>query len=185
MKTNPICEFEEIVNMIVGVYTDATLGFNIYQSRLREITKNSSSSARLFFGSGNPNEPATEIEHVAPITEVMSRNTETGSNFRFIGNMCLISIYQYWEDYYRNKIAELLGKKKNDLKEPIMGDLRLLRISIIHHKAIALPEIESCTLLRWYQESDEIFINKEQFQEIIKHIHAYIKKLKAEQINLK
>jgi hypothetical protein len=99
--------------------------------------------------------------------------------------MCLISIYQYWEDYYRNKIAELLEKKKNDLKEPIMGDLRLLRISIIHHKAIALPEIENCTLLRWYQEGDEIFINEEQFREIIKHIHAYIKKLKTEQINLK
>ena len=185
MNTNPIFEFEQIVNMIVGVYTDATSSFDIYQFRLQEITKNSSSNARLFFGSGNPNDPATEVDHVAPITEVISRNTKTGSNFRFIGNMCLISIYQYWEDYYRNKIAELLEKKKNDLKEPIMGDLRLLRISIIHHKAIALPEIENCTLLRWYQEGDEIFINEEQFREIIKHIHAYIKKLKTEQINLK
>jgi hypothetical protein len=32
MNTNPIVEFEEIVNMIVGVYTDATIGFDIYQS---------------------------------------------------------------------------------------------------------------------------------------------------------
>ncbi|HEY9295501.1 MAG TPA: hypothetical protein VIQ31_03850, partial [Phormidium sp.] len=78
-----------------------------------------------------------------------------------------ISIYSYWEDYYRNKIAELLSKKKNDLKEPIMGDLRLVRNSIIHHRAIALPEIEDCTLLRWYKERDKIFISKEQFEEII------------------
>ena len=142
MNTNPIFEFEQIVNMIVGVYTDATSSFDIYQFRLQEITKNSSSNARLFFGSSNPNEPATEVDHVAPITEVISRNTKTGSNFRFIGNMCLISIYQYWEDYYRNKIAELLEKKKNDLKEPIMGDLRLLRISIIHHKAMPYQRLK-------------------------------------------
>jgi hypothetical protein len=185
MNTNPIFEFEQIVNMIVGVYYDATFGFDIYQSRLREVTQNSSPGARFLFGSGNPNDPATEVHHVAPITEVVSRNMPTGSNFQFIGNMCLISIYSYWEDYYRNKIAELLSKKKNDLKEPIMGDLRLVRNSIIHHRAIALPEIEDCILLRWYKEGDEIFIPKEQFEEIIKHIRAYIKKLNTEQINLK
>ncbi len=185
MNTNPIFEFEEIVNMIVGVYTDATIGFDIYQSRLREIEPNSSPSTRLSYGDTNPDSPGAKVEHSAPFAEVISRNTKAGNNFRFIGNMCLISIYQYWEDYYRNKIAELLGKEKNELKEPIMGDIRLLRISIIHHKAIALPTIEKCTLLKWYKEGDEIFITKKQFQEIIEHIRAYIKQLKAEQINLK
>ena len=185
MNTNPIVEFEEIVNMIVGVYTDATIGFDIYQFRLQQITKNSSPDAKLFFGSGNQNDPATEVDHVAPITEVVSRNMETGSNFRFIGNMCLISIYQYWEDDYRKKIAVLFHKKKDDIKEPIMGDIQKLRNSIIHHKAIALPAVQNCTLLKWYQEGDEIFINKEQFKEIIKPIRVYINKLKSEHKNLK
>lgn len=99
--------------------------------------------------------------------------------------MCLISIYQYWEDDYRKKIATLLKKEKTELKEPIMGDIKELRISIIHHKAIALPNVKKCTLLKWYQEGDEIFINKEQFKEIIKHIRAYINKLKSEHKNLK
>ncbi|MBD2017804.1 hypothetical protein H6F96_28050 [Microcoleus sp. FACHB-53] len=185
MNTNPIFEFEEIVNMIVGVYTDATIGFDIYQSKLGQISENSSPDAKVFFGSGNPNDPATEVDHVAVITEVVSRNMETGSNFRFIGNMCLISIYQYWEDDYRKKIAELFHKKKNDLTEPIMGDIKELRNLIIHHKAIALPKVKKCILLKWYQEGDEIFINKEQFKEIIKHIRAYINKLKSEYKNLK
>lgn len=103
MNTNPIFEFEELVNMIVGVYTDATIGFDIYQSKLRQISENSSPDANVFFGSGNPNDPVTEVDHVAAITEIVSRNMETGSNFQFIGNMCLISIYQYWEDDYRKK----------------------------------------------------------------------------------
>lgn len=182
--TNPIIEFEEIINTIVGVYVDATLGFDIYQSHLSEITKNSPPGARLFFGDGDPNDPSTRSSHVAPIPEVISRNAKMGNNFRFIGNMCLIAIYQYWEDNYRAKIARFLKKDKNALKEPIMGDLRLLRISIVHHNAIALKEVEKCTLLRWYAEGDEIFINEEQFHEIVEHIGAYIKKLTAEQINL-
>jgi hypothetical protein len=103
MDTNPICEFEKIVNRIVGIYTDATIGFNIYQSRLREIEPNSFPSTRLFYGDANPNDPETKVEHSAPFGEVISRNTKTGSNFRFIWNMCLISIYQYWEDNYRKK----------------------------------------------------------------------------------
>lgn len=185
MDTNPISEFEEIVNMIVGVYYDATIGFDIYQDRLRKIQPNSSPSTRLSYGDTNPNDSVAKAEHSAPFAEVISRNTQAGSNFRFIGNMCLISIYQYWEDDYRKKIAKLLHKKKNDLKEPIMGDIRELRNSIIHHKAIALPEVKKCTLLKWYQEGDEIFINKEQFKEIIKHIRAYINQLKSEQKNLK
>jgi hypothetical protein len=182
--TNPLVEFEQVIDTIVGVYIDATLGFDIYQSRLSEITKNSLPSARIFYGDGDPNDPTTIASHVAPISEVISRNTKTGNNFRFIGNMCLISIYQYWEDNYRAKIARLFQKDKNALKEPIMGDIRLLRNSIIHHNAIAKKDVENCTLLRWYTEGDEIFITKEQFHEIVNHVCAYIKRLKSEQVSM-
>lgn len=61
-----------------------------------------------------------------------------------------------------------------------MGDINKFRNSIIHHRAIAKKEVEKCTLLNWYKEGDQIFINKEQFKEIIKHIRAYINKLKSE-----
>lgn len=179
-KTNAILEFEKVVNMIMGVYTDATSGLHIFQSRLEELTKDRIPNARLFYSQGDPNDPTMEVEHVAPVSEVLLRNTEAGSNFKFIGNMCLISIYQYWEDCCRSKIAEFLNKEKKDLKEPIMGDIRLLRNSIIHHRAVAKKEVEECTLLNWYKEGEEIFIDTNQFREIIKHIRTYIEKLKSE-----
>ena len=63
--------------------------------------------------------------------------------------MSLISIYQYWEDYFRSKIANYLYlKDKSDLKSPIMGDVRRLRVSIIHHKGIALKDVERCEILK-------------------------------------
>lgn len=66
MDTNPICEFEEIVNMIVGVYYDATIGFDIYQDHLRKIQPNSSPSTRLSYGDTNPDDPVAKVEYSAP-----------------------------------------------------------------------------------------------------------------------
>ena len=58
--------------------------------------------------------------------------------------MSLISIYQYQEDYYRTKIAEKNGVVKNDIKSDTMMKLRLIQISIIHHKGIALKYVKKC-----------------------------------------
>ena len=93
--------------------------------------------------------------------------------------MSLISIYQYWEDYYRSKIATFLSlKKKNDLKSPVMSDVRRLRVSIIHHKGIALRDVGKCKILKWYKEGDEIFIDRDKLEEIISKIYLYLNELK-------
>lgn len=58
-----------------------------------------------------------------------------------------------------------------------MGDIRLLRNSIIHHGGIALKNVENCELLKWYKEGDEIFIDAKKFEEILEHINVMIEKL--------
>ena len=81
--------------------------------------------------------------------------------------MCVLIIYQYWEDYFRGEIAKQLGVKKDDILSDIMGDLRLLRHSIVHHGGIALKEIENCEVIKWFREGDEIFINENKLKQII------------------
>jgi len=34
------------------------------------------------------------------------------SNFQFLGNMALVSLYQYWEDFHRGQVATELGIKR-------------------------------------------------------------------------
>ena len=46
--------------------------------------------------------------------------------------------------YYRTKIAEKNGVVKNDIKSDTMMKLRLIQISIIHHKGIALKYVKKC-----------------------------------------
>jgi hypothetical protein len=96
--------------------------------------------------------------------------------------MSLILIYQYWEDQFRPKIANELGINKKDLIEPIMGDLRRLRRSIIHHGGIALKDIEKCEILTWFKEGDVIFIDELKFKEIIKNIKLMIQNLKVKPV---
>ena len=79
-------------------------------------------------------------------------------------------IYQYWENYYRPKIAEEKRVLKENIKWDIMGDLKLFRESIIHHRGIAIPKIKNCKMLKWFEEGEIINIDNHQFEEIIRNI---------------
>lgn len=61
-----------------------------------------------------------------------------------------------------------------------MGDLRYLRTSIVHHKAIAKEEVENCKLLQWFKKGDKIYVNSKMFEEIIFYIKGYINQMNAD-----
>lgn len=71
-------------------------------------------------------------------------------------------------------IADCLGIKKPDLKVDIFGDFRLLRHSIIHHRGIALPGIEKCKVLKWFNENDQIALTEDQIKTIIFYVKIQV-----------
>ncbi len=192
---NYLSEFEDVVTSIYGVYLMSTQGFHLLAKELTNIqltTINQFRSTRpelasiqyldsttYIFGKGDPNLPNSIELYRCTQGEYKERNSEKGTNFRFIGNMCVIAIYQYWEDYFRQKIANLLNKtNKNELTSDIMGDLKILRRSIIHHRSIALKEVENCKLLRWFQKGDDIFIDKKMMEYIVFQVKSYLRVLR-------
>ncbi|MEO7299419.1 MAG: hypothetical protein ABI042_12690 [Verrucomicrobiota bacterium] len=98
------------------------------------------------------------------------RNAEDGRNYEMLGNLCLVAIYSWWEDSFREKFATYLGKTKNEIKFPIMGDIRLLRIAIIHNTGVATEDCERCELLKWFKRGDRIVLTFENFERIILEI---------------
>ncbi|WP_119068611.1 hypothetical protein [Aggregatilinea lenta] len=186
--------FEQTVNNIFAVYFDATQGFSTlrrhYEERLDEDLKFLKSnhpdlvdtdylnSGFMSVGIVNVNAPDASYVYQCTSKEYIERNSMQGINSRFIGNMALVTLYQYWEDYYRAEIASELGIEKNALKYPIMGDLRYIRRSIIHHSGIALKDIEQCELLTWYKEGDSIFIDLSKFTDVIYHVKIMINDLR-------
>ena len=190
---NPIKEFEATVDAIYGVYLDSTTGFDkiragheqqqrdslrrFKESKPELATIEYLDSTLFIYGKGNPNKPDAVELHRCTQGQYKERNSQGGLNFLFIGNMSLVSIYQFWEDHFRAEVANYLDMDKNDLKESIMGDIRNLRRSIVHHSGIALPEVERCEILRWFHEGDVVYLDKEKFEKIIVEIKRMIKRL--------
>jgi hypothetical protein len=189
-------EYIETIDSVYGVFLDSCQGFesakDIFQkSQLEtlqrnlelERTKDPSSStisyttiealdsACLIYSKGSKGEGNYRMLHYCPTQdEYKKRNSHEGNNYKFIGNMALISIFEYWESSCRNKLAKHHGVDRKHIKSDILGDLRHIRNSIIHHRGIALPEIERCKIFSWYKENDNIFIDGDQMEDIVSAI---------------
>lgn len=188
-------EFEKVLDYIYGVYLDSFNGFDKLRRWFEKNQKDSLASLKIthpelasieyldsrhmIYGHGDPNTPEAIELHRCTQKEYKDRNSKNGLNVQFLGNMVLVSIFHYWEDFHRGQIASELCITKNQLKVPIMGDLRLIRISIIHHAGVALKNIESCELLKWYKDGDKIVIDKSKFEEIIYHIKNMLNALRS------
>lgn len=192
-----IVEFREIVDAIYGTYLDACDGFADVRARAAEIEEEGVRSyedvkaqhpelSHLPFGGTDfaysrsvpaGSQPRYRHLHQVPIEAIRCRNEEGGSNFKFIGNMCVVTLYQYWEDYFRLQFAQDLGVEKNDLQVPLFGELRHYRHAIIHNRAIATAEVEECAVLRGPKRGEPLLLNRNLFEEIIDGILGFLQVL--------
>ena len=184
--------FLRVVDGVYGIYLDSTHGFVLNkreavaaqeQSILMMVEKNPElanveylDNITMFFSKVDPTDPDTESQHQCTQKQYKQRNGKGSLNHKFIGQMCIAMIYQYWEKHFRSKIATELGLKSNDLQDPIMGDLRIFRNSIIHHAGVALPNIIKCEKLKWFSPGEEIFLDNDRMDELIREVKAIAKR---------
>lgn len=182
-------EYLKIVDTVFGIYLDSTAGFAQFSKMLESaqaemskklsIEKSELYEKPFWYSKGDPTDKNTYILHTATQKEVLERNKETGLNYKTIANLCVVLVYQYWEEHYRALIAEERGLAKDKLKIDIFGDLKNLRHSIIHHKEIETDG--KYGILKWFNKGDEIKISKEQFEKIILNVkmslHSEMSKL--------
>jgi hypothetical protein len=192
-----IVEFREIVDAIYGTYLDACEGFARVRSRAAEIEEEGLRSyenaktkhpelSHLPFGGTDfaygrwipaGSQPRYRHLHQVPIEALRRRNEEGGSNFQFIGNVCVVTLFQYWEDDFRLRFAQELGLEKNDLQVPLFGELRYYRHAIIHNHGRATAEVEECVLLKGPRRGEPLLIRRPLFEEIIDGILEFLHRL--------
>jgi len=106
-------EFNEVIDEIVGLYFDASLGFSIIRDqqeqhllRLKSLDLyNPARPLDFFYSNGDPHDPNSIVYHVTPIENLARRNKELGPNRDFLGRSTLVTIFAYWEDHYRQQLA--------------------------------------------------------------------------------
>ena len=105
-------------------------------------------NANFIYIDGIPEVAPLELYHNATQKDYKNRNSSNGRNCKFIGNICLIMIYQYWEDNYREKLAEIFSVNKNDIKSDLFGDISIIRSSIIHNNSIASSKVKKMQIAK-------------------------------------
>lgn len=186
---NPIDEFSLIIDEIYGLFLDSTQGFH---HNIEELTKLQFRSINVLkksiaeqdkgimtYGKGDPDEKDSLVLHRCTQGELKERNEKNGQNTAIIGNLCLCQIYNYWEDHYRNEIAEYLGIKKNELVSDILGEMRVYRHSIIHKRGLGKQEIEKCQILNWFKMDELIKIDEHKFEIIVTQLYKYLRGIKS------
>lgn len=174
-------EYLEIVDSVHGSYVDAITGFyalvDEYDEAKRQMLASRSNipaeafdRASFTYGTDHPRRPGSRVVHACTQGEYRSRNDSGGQNHIVMGQMCLVQIFGFWDDCYRARIATCCGKKTNDLKLDILGDLRLLRNSIVHHRGVALKDAERCVILKWFKEGDTIALTPDNFEQIVTQV---------------
>jgi hypothetical protein len=100
--------------------------------------------------------------------DMLDRNKMGGINHRYIGNMCAVTIYQYWDDHYRGKLAKVMGlEHKNCIFADIFGDIAAIRKSIIHNGGKAVRRIPQNSSEVWFEKDDDIIIDRFKFENFV------------------
>lgn len=94
--------------------------------------------------------------HETTMLTFVHRNTPGGSNWDLLIKSCLVMAYQQWEDGLRGRIAEAIGKKREDIQLPIFGELRYLRNAIVHNRSRATASVAKNGLLPRFESGQQI-----------------------------
>ncbi len=187
-------EYAAAIARVTALYLDSNQGFANNTARLDEgqrqalvglrksdpshATRAHVDSLDYLYGKGDPSDPSNVLLHWSTQGQFRARNEVHGSNRRLIGQLCLVLTFEYWEGEYRQRIAEALGRPRKELTEPILGDLRLIRNDVVHHRGI-LTERTARRLLviEGLDIGDEVSFDDEAFHSIIHDIRAFLDRL--------
>lgn len=177
-------EYLGVIDQIFGLYCDSKLGYSrnveefdrrrtVNLQQLPHLSAADLDQLRVLYG----HHPEAAPLHQCTQAMFRARNDKAGANVASIGNLCLVQLYQFWEDHFRGEVAKALGKRKNDIVHDVFGDIRLLRNSIIHYRAMAFSDVASCKVLTWFMPGQRITLSKEQFEQLVRHVKGALEDL--------
>ena len=189
MTTDPakavalLSEYAEIVDDAYALYLDAGAAMTRFVTFLEQQQRDTLARFKgqkdapqtieqldqtsFIYGKGDPNAPSAQIQHVSKQGEVKERNRGNGKNAKTVSRVVILTIYQFWEDHYREEFAKALEKSKNEVASDFFGDIRNIRNDMIHHRNIASGRVLKCKLLKYFGVGDEIYLEKEEVMELM------------------
>jgi hypothetical protein len=183
-------EFTQLWKRLQAFYLDAVAGFNLIRNHMQnnqeqmraylcgtELDSEAFQDTRLFTYTNIFNDAnfCTAGIHRSTLGEAKARNAPNGGNYFILGQVCIISFYDFWNEYLRQEFVIAIGqldRTEQDQKvvqqrlrehasHDLWGDLRHLRTSIVHHLGVATDDVARCKLIKWFKPGDRILITPE------------------------
>lgn len=202
-------EFTNVWQRLQALYLDAAAGFVLVRAH---VEQEQSTSRAYVQGSELDSEEfqdtlmftydrifsesfCTSGIHKAKQGEVKARNAPDGANFIVLGQLCLVSFYDFWNEYLRRQYVIAKGKlDQNERDDEVVkravrehasydlwGDIRYLRQSIVHHQGQAVREVAQCRLIKWFQPDDLIALNPDRMRTLFLALLKFRNELFKEQ----
>jgi hypothetical protein len=115
---------------------------------------------------------------VETLERLHSRVGAKGENVAALGAFCLVALYQYWEDSWRPRLADALAKPKNEIASDLWGDIRLIRICLIHKRGLADAAVANESKeLHWFSEGQPIVIDSPKFIDLMARVRDLMERL--------
>jgi hypothetical protein len=180
--------FAAVVDAIHGLYLDATFAMgemvrsymNMDLKRLQALHRDGGLTPTtfnpVFTYRGSVKGESADL-HATSLHDLVRRNVPNGSNWVFLGNTCIVAIYQFWEDSYRSLLAKALQLPRNAITADVFGELRHLRRSIIHNGGNALPEVERNRILKRFAPGDVISFAPQDMHDLVHDVELAVRDL--------
>ncbi len=139
-------DFIDFVNRQVGVYCDCLSGFQGNKVRIeRQVARVSRPVSRriengqpviMRVSVEDPSRPDVIHHRIIRADEFIDVNSEARFNEQQVCWAIIVFLFAYWDEEIRPRIAKVRGVKSNDVRVDALGDLRILRKSIVHNGGI-------------------------------------------------
>jgi len=138
----------------------------------KSLYSSCTAGARVFFSDKDPRfNTATAVLYVSELKEYLEKD---GAFVDALAKSLLVTIYAEWDEYYRPKYAKEVGIKKNQVKCPLFGDLRLLRNCIVHDNSVLKAKHTKFETLNWSLSPGKLRITQDMFSRFVKQINSLI-----------
>jgi len=171
-----ISEFLLYLDKVYGLYVDSINGYGGVFEMADKMFKENPNQQILLIGKDDKLNETKQL-HSVRLSEFRDRNSRGNFNEIMIGNLCLVLIYQLWEDQFRQRIADLKNMAKDDLKVDSFGDLNKIRRAIIHNNFKAGKETKNLKCFNFFVDRDKILVTNREFEQIINRLKTDLKGL--------
>jgi len=166
---------EQIVKEMQDLVGNLKLSYFFTRTGLKTILNNVNNmiltpenpNPTVWMGKGDPNDPTSISYGGWPKSLTQMNLADGGTVDLLLGMQLVVFLYSLWDIDYRPRLAAAHGCGKNDIKIPMLGDLRRFRNDMVHNRAIASTKYTArCEVLKWFAEGDLIAIVGDRIHEL-------------------